>query len=385
MDPATFAMLGVKTGTGSLTTAHSAVLYAPDKDGLYQKFAANDPVWSGGRCTLTGAAGSDVDTVYGDDGAGTPLAEAPYLQFYPAATNKALYSHDLTNGWWTPSNMTVGQDATGVTGESNHACTLTADAGNATVLGTAITAASATHSTCWYLKRKTGTGTIELTVDGGTTWQSVTLTTAFQKFTVNQVTVTNPVIGIRIVTSGDAVYVGNAECYTAKSSTQVRGLGPVFTTTATVTTDATVYSFDVANVDAYESAWVFTHINSAGSGNNNVIGLGTNATTGRMYVSGSEITLWTSPDANVTKYRTLVIDTKYHSAFVWSANDSNKSVRDELTGTWYNGSGFTAFGVAAALAIMTSYTQYPARIRDIKRFTSDSLTGGKALVDAELA
>jgi hypothetical protein len=87
----------------------------------------------------------------------------------------------------------------------------------------------------------------------------VTLTSAFQKFTVDQAALTDPQIGIRIVTSGDAVIVGNAECFTARSEAEVRGLGPIFTTTAAVATDRSEYLFDHANIAPKTAAWYGEH------------------------------------------------------------------------------------------------------------------------------
>ena len=48
-DPNTYEMLGVKTGTGDLTTTHADTLYAPDHEGVQRAFGADEPVWAGGR------------------------------------------------------------------------------------------------------------------------------------------------------------------------------------------------------------------------------------------------------------------------------------------------------------------------------------------------
>ena len=58
-DPDTYEMLGVKTGTGDLTTTHTSTLYAPDFEGVQRSFAANEPVWSGGRVVKNVALKSD--------------------------------------------------------------------------------------------------------------------------------------------------------------------------------------------------------------------------------------------------------------------------------------------------------------------------------------
>jgi hypothetical protein len=96
-------------------------------------------------------------------------------------------------------------------GLANSASRLTATANNATVLQS-ITAASATRITSFYLRRITGTGTVEITQNGGTNWTAVTLTGDWQRFSIPFATITNPQIGIRIGTSGDVIAVDAAQC-----------------------------------------------------------------------------------------------------------------------------------------------------------------------------
>jgi hypothetical protein len=126
--------------------------------------------------------------------------------FENQSTNLVLWSRDLTNAAWTKSNMTTAQTATGADGGANSATTLTATAGNATALQ-AITSASSARITGCRIRRRTGSGTVELTQDNGTTWTPVTVTTSWTRVSIASVTSTNPTVGIRIVTSGDAVDV----------------------------------------------------------------------------------------------------------------------------------------------------------------------------------
>ena len=237
----------IGSGTPSFTVDDGLLL--PDHEGVYVAISEDTPPWHGARW---------VDGVaYGTDGSGDPLDPLPSLYGAPAYTNSATYSNDLTNAVWTASNVTVAKDANGLTGAPNTACTLTATAGNGTVIRNAITAASGTHTTQWHIKRKTGTGTIEITVDNGTTWQDVT--SLIDSSTFNEclegLTVTNPQIGIRIVTSGDAVYVGNAACHLSKSEAACRGSSPIITAASTVTTTAISMSYDIANFDAEKGAY----------------------------------------------------------------------------------------------------------------------------------
>ncbi len=118
-------------------------------------------------------------------------------------TNSAIQSRAMTNVAWTASNMTVATDAIGADGVPNTGTTLTAGAANATVLQ-AITIGSAAYTYSVWLKRITGTGNVDITIDNGTTWTTKTLTTAWTQFSVTQ-TLANPTIGIRLVTSGDSI------------------------------------------------------------------------------------------------------------------------------------------------------------------------------------
>jgi hypothetical protein len=134
-----------------------------------------------------------------------------------ARTNILLHSSDLTQAVWTPTNATVAMTATGPNGVANSATTVTATAGNATVLQ-AVIAASTGRISSVYIKRRTGTGTVEITQNGGTTWTAVTVTTGWTRVSLPAATVLNPIVGLRIVSSGDAVDVAFFQCETSISA-----------------------------------------------------------------------------------------------------------------------------------------------------------------------
>lgn len=123
-----------------------------------------------------------------------------------AMTNICLYSDDLTNAAWTKTNMTTAFTANGADDRPNSATTCTATAGNATALQ-AITSSSAWRTTSVWLKRRTGSGNIDITQDNGSTWTTVAVTSAWTRVFTAAASLTDPTIGIRIVTSGDAVDV----------------------------------------------------------------------------------------------------------------------------------------------------------------------------------
>ena len=121
-------------------------------------------------------------------------------------TNLGLHSNDLTNAAWTKSNTTAGKTSTGPDGVANSASRLTASAGNGTCLQS-VTSGSATRAYSVWLKRITGTGNIQLTVDNGGTWTTKTITADWTRVDISQAAVTNPIFGIRIVTNADAIDV----------------------------------------------------------------------------------------------------------------------------------------------------------------------------------
>lgn len=117
---------------------------------------------------------------------------------------------NATGGYWTLTNLTD----THLTRNSQMVSKLTADAGNATAIGHANTLASDTHASQWQIERKTGTGDIEITMDGGSTWTDITSSVGAAGSgpgeCIIEQTLADPQIGIRIVTSGDEVFVYNA-------------------------------------------------------------------------------------------------------------------------------------------------------------------------------
>jgi hypothetical protein len=123
-----------------------------------------------------------------------------------ARTNIALHNRDLTQAAWVKTDVTAARDALGVDGLANGASRLTATAGNATCLQTVTLSSSARFMSAW-IRRVTGTGVIEMTTNNGTNWDPVTFTGQYARVSIPTRTVTNPVFGFRIVTSGDVIVV----------------------------------------------------------------------------------------------------------------------------------------------------------------------------------
>ena len=158
------------------------------------------------------------------------------LQVYESRKNNGLWARDLTQAAWVAVNVTPALTATGIDGAANSATTLTAGAANATILQS-ITLASGPEIYSVFLKRVSGTGTVNITLNGGISWTAVTLTSAWQRFSVTA-TVLNPIIGIQIVTSGDVIADDYSDIQPGTFLTP-----PIYTTTAAVTRAADVVTF----------------------------------------------------------------------------------------------------------------------------------------------
>jgi hypothetical protein len=138
------------------------------------------------------------------DANGDPLG----LPIEGVRTCSGLHSRDLTNAVWTKTSVTSAKDATGLDGVANSASTLTATGANGTALQT-VTIASGAYTFSVDVKRKTGSGTVEITDNGGANYTNIAASINSTTFTRVHITRTqaNPVYGFRIVTSGDEIEV----------------------------------------------------------------------------------------------------------------------------------------------------------------------------------
>lgn len=161
----------------------------------------------------------DLDT-------GLPLG----LMYEHGVTNRALYCRDLTQvSAWSPTNVTPTLAATGIDGAANTATRVVANFANAT-LKQAFTLGAATRCFSVFIKRVSGTGTVNISGDNLTTRTAVVLSsTAPKRFKV-QATGANPTICIELTTSGDVIEVDYAQFEDGAEPTS-----PILTTSATAT------------------------------------------------------------------------------------------------------------------------------------------------------
>ncbi len=242
------ADLTATTG-GAVTTTRNSVGACEKADGSLVFCAVNKP-----RVQLVGGVLSLVSEV--------------------STINSAKQSSDLSVALnWAVTSMTCAKDATGPTGVANSVSTCTSTGADGTVLQTFVNS-SANRSTCARIKRLTGTGVVEMTPDNGSTWVDVTSAINGSTFTLLgphthsalNGTTTNPVFGIRLRTSGDAVAVGYFK------TVQSMGCGSdIETTTAAVTRSADVVTAANPLTPSNSSSWCFaataTPIPQAGGAN----------------------------------------------------------------------------------------------------------------------
>ena len=144
------------------------------------------------------------------------------LRVEEARTNVALYNRDWTNAVWSKSSTTAAKTATGIDGVANSASLLTASGANGTAVQ-AITLASNAYDFSVYIQRVTGSGEVDITMNGGSTWTAANSSICTNGSTTSNLTtsnyvrcsitstVTNPSVGVRLVVNGDAVNVDGGQ------------------------------------------------------------------------------------------------------------------------------------------------------------------------------
>lgn len=164
-----------------------------------------------------------------------------------ARTNLLLHNRDLTQAAWVKTNITATRDQVGIDGAANTATRIAATAANATVLQS-ITSGLATRATTGYVRRVLGSGVVEMTQDNGVTWVPVTVTSAWTRVGPASAAVTNPVVGFRLVASGDEIAVDYLQC----ESGALFATSPIETAGAQVTRALEACLIDGA---AFSSFW----------------------------------------------------------------------------------------------------------------------------------
>lgn len=229
--------LTLTRGTGSATYTRATTAWEFDNESKLVPVPSGIPRFGGARFNGT-------DTWYNTDSGGSPISAASLLGYHSegARTNSLLYSRDLTNAAWAKTNVTATKSP-GIDGAATSGSTLTAGADNATILQT-LTLASAARSSSAYVKRRTGTGTISFTRNGGSNWTDITSlinSSTWTRVKIENTSVTNPSVGFLIATSGDSIDVDVVQDEAGAFSSS-----PIVTTTAAVTRNVDLLSYATA-------------------------------------------------------------------------------------------------------------------------------------------
>lgn len=175
-------------GYGTVTFTANSTRYARLSTGLYALVSANQPR---AHYSRTGVyLGYWAETARSD------------VLGTTAAIRRAM-----TDPGWVASDITVGS-AVGVDGGATSAASLTASAGDGTILFTTVLTAAVRTYGAW-VRRKTGSGVIQMTKDGGASWTTITVDANYPELpqSVTTANAANPVVGFKIVESGDAIEV----------------------------------------------------------------------------------------------------------------------------------------------------------------------------------
>ena len=121
-------------------------------------------------------------------------------------TNLALYSEDATNGVYTKINITVTADSTTAPDGTLTADTITATAASGNLQGVVTITSGLVYTVSVWLKRKTGTGTIQLRGVSNTS-TTVSITSEWARYSVS-LTASDIYgrYGVLLQDSGDEVY-----------------------------------------------------------------------------------------------------------------------------------------------------------------------------------
>lgn len=197
---------GVGLGLGtvpSLTNTPLGYRLAPSLDLSFAGSDALSPAITFNRttnATLTNSAGL--------------IANAPM--------NLLTFSEQFDNAAWTKTNATITANSVAAPNGTTTADTATATAANGVVQNTpmAITVVvDTTYTSSVYIKRRTGTGSVQLSrLDG--TYVTLSVTDEWQRFTVTSTAAnTTGRFFIRLVTSGDAVDIWGAQLEVGSTAT----------------------------------------------------------------------------------------------------------------------------------------------------------------------
>jgi hypothetical protein len=258
-------------------------------------------------------------------------AEGKYMiRHERQGTMVSVYSNDLTQAAWVATNITAVQDQIGPDGTPNGATRLTATGANGTILQT-VTGSSTARTASGVVKRTVGTGTIEMTMDNGSTWLDITsqLGATWSRPFKTQTNL-NPVFGYRMATPGDQIVVSGAVLETGSVLTSPWMTGSVVSTRVAdairiVLTDIPSSSVQgtvamraiLEETDGGRALW---SIQDGTAESVNVFTSTTGGTRVNMTLVDGNVNQLPAP-FNPGSNPDYVVGTSFHIASAWAAND----------------------------------------------------------------
>jgi hypothetical protein len=283
-----------------------------------------------------------------------------------------------TNNNWADTSITrtTGQadPANGTT-----AIRFTASAGNATVISTAAIGTSAQRTFSIWLRRVTGTGNIQFTTDNGATWTTQAITAFWVRYTFAATTAAQRV-GIRIVTSADAIEMWGAQLETGSGASSYI---PTGASQATRIVDiCTMSNIAALNYNA-NGGTLFAHFsnntenaNFAGSiGFNNGANYaqrlrwGSGSLTGSYFQTNGTTTLGSNLGGSRTSFASAKAATSY--SFDGTTTSTAMSINGAQATTTPTSSAVSGVSIATAFALnsdnSSATTDYPSiAVRSVK-------------------
>ncbi len=143
--------------------------------------------------------------------------------------NQLTYSQLFSNAAWVRSSCTLTSGQTDPS-SGTEAFTLTATGNNATMLQSVALTGTLNRTLSIYLKRKTGTGAVSITVDGAT-YVVKTISGSWVRYDTTLTASGTVTAGIKLAVSGDEVYIAWAQLEDGAASTYATNTANRYTVT----------------------------------------------------------------------------------------------------------------------------------------------------------